>query len=201
MNEPRADVPIFDLKRHFETTITIGDRALPIRIRRFSRGQWKEFKKQWDALMEPRGDQQPTEEQTAAREVELEKFFETTIAENITLADGLLRANDGWVTTGDGLLDVFFARPDILTQFVMAVFVENTLQPLTRKNLNSPRDSATSSEASIPSRGGDKQGPTAESAESSSSAASAPAAEDRVSAEASPSSSGVTPSSEGPIVH
>ena len=202
MSEPKPDVPIFDIQRHFDALITIADQRLPVRVQRLTRTAWLEFKKQWDALMEqPRGDAALTPEQRAAREAQQLAFMEQTITDYITLDEGYVRVDGAWVTTGSGLIDAFHTRVDVLTDLVAAVFIQNTLMPLFRKNLSSPRASVTGLDPSIPARGGDEQGPTVDNAAPSSSVASAPVTEAPAPAAGSPSSSGATRTSEEPIVH
>ncbi len=202
MSDPRPEVPIFDIARHFDTVVTIGEAKVPIRVKRYTRGAWSEFKKKWDALMvTPRGAAELTEVEAEARNEQQLAFMEQTIVDAISLPEGYIRVNGEWVTTGDGLIDVFFARQDVLTDLMGAVLVQNMLVPMLRKNSNSPRDSATGSEVSVPTRGGDRQGPTATSAESSSSARAEGVAEIHESSAAAPSSSGATPGSEEPLIH
>lgn len=201
MTTPAHDTPIFDITRHFDAVVTIGAQTVPIRIARFTRATWLEFRKQWDDLIATRPLADLTPAQLEERQDRQLAFMEKTIVDNITLDEGLIRVNGEWVTTGAGLIDVFFSRADVLTTLVSEVMKQNTLQPLLAKNSNSPRVSATGSEASIPTRGGDGQGPTAPSAAISTSASPAPAPAGPASSEASPSSSGATPNGGERSVH
>jgi len=72
-------------------------------------------------------------------------------------------------------LKIFHARKDVLRNFIVAVYVENHLGGIFRKNSNSPRGSETGLAPSIPTRGGDEQGSTAKNADASTTAPSAAA--------------------------
>ena len=197
-----TQTPILDLKPHFDATVALGDAQVPIRVKRLTRAEWLEFKKHWDALMEaPRGDGTLSADARAERDRLQLQFIEDTIVSAISLDAGHIRVNGEWVTSGDGLVDVFYARLDVLTDLVAQVFVQHTLQPLLRKNSNSPRGSVPGSEQSIPTRGGDAPGPTAANAGSSSSAPTAGVAGSPGPAAAAPSSSGVTRADEERLVH
>jgi hypothetical protein len=53
MSDP---VPIFDFTGQFDTTLPIGDHAVPVHIKRFSRAEMDAFEQQWATyIVEPRG--------------------------------------------------------------------------------------------------------------------------------------------------
>ncbi len=191
-------VPIFDLKSTFDTTIPIGDALLPVHVKRFSRTEMEAFKTQWDALMNPRGVVEADAAAVAQRETDLQLFFETSIRDAITLDEGLVRDRGLWVTDGAGLIEIFHARKDVLSAFLVRIYVENALGSVIRKNSNSPRDSDTGSEPSMLARGGVGPASTADSAAPSGTAPSAAAmAVSGSAAAAEPESSG--PASDEPL--
>jgi|SRR5581483_5654467 len=188
-------IPIFDLKDHFDTTIAIGDAQLPIRVKRYSRAEMDAFEKKWAALIEtPRGTAELTDEQKADRERQQLAFIEDTIREAVTLDAGLVRDRDKDVTDGAGLIGVFHARKDVLSGLLGAVYAQNRLAGVIRKNSSSPRASEPGSAPSTQVRGGDKPAPTVGSAGRSDSATAADAtAASSSTPAAAPASSGELP--------
>jgi hypothetical protein len=145
--------PIFNLQDHFDTTIAIGEDELPIRVKRLSRAEMDDFEKKMARyVFRPRGTA-PTDEDPEKREHEQLAFFEDAIRECITIDEGLIVDRGKPVTDGAGLLGVFHARKDVLSDFVAAIFVQNRLGSVIRKNSNSPRASAPGSTASTPTSG------------------------------------------------
>lgn len=153
-------VPIFDLKSTFDTAIDIGSDRLPIHIKRFSRAELEAFMKNWALFLETRGNEPASDEFKANRL----RFYEDTIREAVTLDAGLIRDCGKDVVDGAGLMGVFHSRVDVLSDLVAAVYIENRLGGVIRKNLNSPRASETGSVQSIPARGGERQGSIADAA-------------------------------------
>jgi len=192
MDAAKPPAPIFDIGDHFDTTVRVGDRDVPIHIRRCSRTELKELRKQYRSLLPQRGAASLSEEDREQRDEARLAFTEQTIRDYISVDAGLLRDRGVDVTTGAQLVEMFAARADVLGEFMGAILVENGLETiLVRKNLNSPRASEPGSAPSIPARGGDKQGSTAGNAASSESATSGPATEVSAAAAADgPSSSG-----------
>lgn len=193
--------PIFDIGATFPAAITIGDRLLPIHIKNMSRAELQEFKKGFAALFTPRGTGELTEEAQAAAEKARAAFCDEWIRQAVTLEEGVLRFKDRWVTDGAGFIEVFHAREDVIAAAIIAIYNENHLSGVIRKNSNSPRDSGHGSEPSQPARGGDRPAPAASSAAISSSASPEDAADNPDSSEDAPSSSGATRGDEEPSVH
>lgn len=169
--------PIFNLQDHFDTTIAIGDDQLPIRVKRLSRAEMDAFEKKMAQLVfQPRGTAPLSDEDRETRGRQQLAFFEESIRECITLEEGLVVDRGKPVTDGAGLLGVFHSRKDVLSDFVAAIFVQNRLGSVIRKNSNSPRASAPGSTASTPTSGepvtGAEPDSTAASADDSSSARS-----------------------------
>lgn len=166
--------PVFEFTDHFDTTVTIFDRDLPIRIKRYSRAEADALYQRGLEFQPPRG----TAETDDERQARIEKgtaYFHDVIADGITLAEGVVVDRGESVTTGAGLVDLFRYRQDVLATLAAAVVLENRVMPSLAKNWNSPRASAGGSEASIPARGGDKPGSTADAAANSGTAAIAAA--------------------------
>jgi hypothetical protein len=157
-------MPMFDLKDHFDATIPIGDAQLPVRIKRFSRAEMDAFEKRWNALIvPPRGSAELPADETAAREAAQLAFFEESIREAVTLDEGLVVDRGKAVTDGAGLIGVFHARKDVLSAFLVAIYTQNRLSGVLRKNLNSPHGSASGSAASTLASPGDAPVSTAAS--------------------------------------
>lgn len=197
-----ATVPIFDISDHFDTALAIGEQQLPVRIKNMSRAELAEFKKQFTALFMPqRGDAPADEASAEKRAADRASFCDHWIRECLTLPSGVLRFKGQDVTDGTGFIQAFHAREDVLSDAVVAIYTENHLSSVIRKNSNSPRDSGTGSEASSQARGGHRPAPTVAPVDASASASSAPAAEAHASSEDVPSSSGATRSDEERSVH
>lgn len=198
-----ATVPIFDISDHFDTALAIGEQQLPVRIKNMSRAELAEFKKQFTALFVPRGATDAPMDDAAAeqRAVDRAAFCDRWIRECLTLPSGVLRFKGQDVTDGNGFIQAFHAREDVLADAVVKIYTENHLGSVIRKNSNSPRDSGTGSEASSQARGGERPAPTVAPADGSASVSSAPAAEGPDSSEDGPSSSGATRSDEERSVH
>lgn len=118
------------------------------------------------------------------------RWMEAAIEDALTIAPGLMRDRGAWVTDGAGFLRVFHARRDVLVNAVLAIYAQNRLSSVIRKNSSSPRASEPGSAPSIPVRGGDGQGPTVPSAEPSTTAVSEAATDASAPAEDAPASSG-----------
>jgi hypothetical protein len=146
--------PYFDFTSHFDTTVPIGDVRLPIKIRRLERAELDVFMKGWREYVERRGqrDELPADERDTFDTKRL-AFMEQAIRENVTLDEGYIRDNGAWVITGDGLIAVFHARPDVLTPILAQVHLQNHLTDVIRKNSNSPLASGTGSPVSAPMSG------------------------------------------------
>lgn len=176
-------VPIFDLKDHFDAEVEVGDKKLPVKIKRFSRMEMREFIKKWEAYFDDEKREAAknlSPEAAAAREEDIRVFGEETIEQCITVESGYLRDRGVDVTNGAGVLEMFHARTDVLSKFVFAVYRENRLSSALAKNLNSPRGSESGSGPLIPTRGGDEQGPAAGSVVNSAIAKPEAVAESRV---------------------
>lgn len=165
--------PLFDITDEFPTTIDVGDTKLPIKVKCFSRVEMEAFEKQWDSLLFPRGTAPLSDDEAAKLEAARLAFFEKSIRDAITLDEGLVRKRAKWITDGAGFIEVFHARKDVLSAAIVAIYKENKLGSVIRKNSNSPRVSEPGSEPSIPARGGEQQESTAASAEPSTTAAAA----------------------------
>lgn len=166
------ETPIFDLQDHFDATVSIGAKVLPVHIKRFSRSEQEAFEKKWRALVTTRGTAELTEEQREERSAQQLQFFEDTIREAITLDEGLVKDRGKWVTDGAGLIAIFHARKDVLGEFLAQIWVKNRLIDIERKNSSSPQDSGTGSAPSSQARGGDAPESTVPSAERLTTAAS-----------------------------
>jgi hypothetical protein len=171
--DPRT--PIFDLDDHFDVDVPIGDKRLPVHVKRFARAEMDAFEKKWQALIEPRGTSTLSEAEKQEREAQQLRFFEDSIRDAITLDEGLLRDRGKWVTDGAGIIGVFHARTDVLGEFLGRIYAQNKLSAYIRKNSSLPPDSGTGSDVSSQARGGDRPDSIAASAASSSSAPSAAA--------------------------
>ena len=185
-----AAQPLFSLGDQFDATVTIGDVALPIHVKRFSRPEIDDFEKKWAAYMlDPRGSAERTPEELAQREAERLAFCETAIREYVTVDAGLLLDRGKSVTDGAGLIAMFYARKDVLSSFLAAIYVQNKLGGVIRKNSNSPRATDAGS-SPIQPRGEAKSDSTAGSAASSSTAAPSAAMDANGEGEDEPASSG-----------
>lgn len=164
--------PVFEFTDHFDSSVVILGRPLPIKVKRYPRADADAL---WQRAQEldPRGSAVRDAEAEAQSQADLLAFFEQVISESITLDEGVVVDKGQSVTTGAGLLALFYNRRDALATLAAAVIIENRMMPSLAKNSNSPRVSDTGSERSIPARGGDGQGPTVASAESSNSAVNA----------------------------
>jgi len=182
--------PIFDIGSTFTTALTIGERSLPIHIKNMSRAELAEFKKGFDLLFNPRGMVAATDEEQAAAEKARAAYCDEWIRQCVTLDEGVLRFKDRWVTDGAGFIEVFHAREDVIASALIAIYNENHLSSVIRKNLNSPRDSGPGSLPSTSARGGDRPDSVAAPAAPSTSANPADAADNRASSADGPSSSG-----------
>lgn len=176
--------PIFSIGDDFPATVMVGrvfnehggvildGTPLPIHVKRLSRPELDAFEKKWDGLINPRGDLSSlTEAEVAAREAEQLAFFEASIRDYVTVDEGLLVNRGKPVTDGAGVIDMFYARKDVLSSLLVAIFTQNRLAGVIGKNSNSPRDSGTGSARSIQPRGGDAPDSTADSVAPFSSAA------------------------------
>jgi hypothetical protein len=187
--------PTFVFTDTFDTTIPIGDRALPIHIQRLSKAELEALDTQWTALMVvPRGsadvpamasekaqaaaEARRVEDWSKSVEVERLKWFDATIREYITLDEGVMTDRGKSVTDGAGLIGVFHGRKDVLGALVAAVVTENHLLELFRKNSSSPSGSGPGSPRKSPAGGGDVPALTAGSVGSSSSASRAAVTDD-----------------------
>jgi len=166
--------PVFEFRDYFDATVTIFDRELPLKIKRYPRDEADRLYQRSMELQPPRGTTETDDERQARRE-RSSMFLREVIADAISLDEGVVVDRGQSVTTGAGLIELFVHREDVLAALAAAVILENRVMPSLAKNLNSPRASAGGSEASIPARGGDKPGSTVESAASSGTAASAAA--------------------------
>lgn len=174
---------LFEFHKTFDTTVAVGDKQLPIHIKRLSRAELDALRTEYDRVMVPPRGSAPVsaaagsdaEVLRAAQQAEADRladwntkiaddrlrFFEQVIRDDITLDAGLIEDDGKAVTDGTGLIGVFYARRDVLRDLIAAVYVENHLGTLLRKNSNSPRDSGTGSAPSSQARGGDGPAPTA----------------------------------------
>lgn len=185
-----AATPLFNFGDTFDATVEIGDVALPIHVKRFSRPEIDDFEKKWAALVaEPRGSAEQTDAQKAERATEQLAFFEASIRAYVTLKSGLLVNRNQAVTDGAGVIDMFYARKDVLASFMAAIFVQNKLGGVIRKNLNSPRATDTGSVLTQPRDEG-TSGSIAGSAAPLSTATPSDATDESASAEDAPVSSG-----------
>lgn len=209
--------PIFDLADMFDCDIPIGDRALPIHVKRMSRAELEAFDKRWKTLVvAPRGSAIPSAGATSTEKVdymatevarlkewnesveaERLKFYEDAIREYITVDAGLLRDRGKDVTDGAGLIGMFHSRPDVLSDLLAAIYIQNHLGGVIRKNSNSPRAIAPGSGPSTPAHGEDKSGSTAGRVAASDSAANSAATDESSAAAA----DGSAPCGETPKVH
>ena len=195
-----SQTPVFDIGATFPHLLQVGDRTLPIIVQNLTKAELRAYKQEFDALFMPRGEEstQTAAERAAADEAR-GAFTDRVIRAYITLPAGVLRLRGDDVTTGAGLIDAFHARQDVLGDVLWAIWSENLLSSVIRKNSSSPLASEPSSAPSMPESGhrGGERASTAASADGSSSVppeAVAPAA-----LETTPdalSSSGVTPRSE-----
>jgi hypothetical protein len=169
--------PLFSVSGHFDTHVEIGTDRLPISVKRFSRAAMEAFEKQWDRFFSPRGAGAAalSPEDQAKHDAGIVEFFESSIIDAITVAEGLIEDGGRPVIDGRGLIEVFHSRKDVLSALMRAIYLANKLTGVIRKNSNSLRGSDAGSEASSPARSGERQGSTAARAESSTSAAPADA--------------------------
>lgn len=182
--------PLFNFGDTFDATVAIGDVALPIHVKRFSRAEIDDFEKKWAALVAaPRGSAELTNAEKATRESEQLAFFESSIRAYVTVDAGLLVNRHQPVTDGAGVIDMFYARKDVLSSFMAAIYVQNKLGGVIRKNLNSPRATDTGS-AHTQARDEGTSGSIAGSAEPSSTATPLGATDESASPEDAPVSSG-----------
>lgn len=183
--------PLFEFNATLDSSITIGEKTLPLHIKRYSRAEVDAIEQLWTRLMiVPRGaaevppkssdddarlafiaaESKRIEDWNESTKVDRLAFWEQTIRDAITLDEGFIVFRGKPITDGAGLIEVFYARKDVLRALVTEVYEQNHLVGLFRKNLNSLRDSNTGSASRIPPRSGDEQGPAVNDAEPSSSA-------------------------------
>lgn len=187
--------PLFEFTNTFDSSITIGDVTVPLHVKRLSRAEVDAMEKSWAELMvAPKGSAAPgghgpcakcgasADEQAEARRIEewdtavLKErlaFWESTIRECITLDDDLIINRGKSVTDGAGLIEIFYARKDVLRALVTEVYLQNHLVGLLVKNSKSPSASATGSAPSTqegPAAAGSIPARTATNAASSNSA-------------------------------
>jgi hypothetical protein len=185
-----AAQPLFSLGDQFDATVPIGDVALPIHVKRFSRAEIDDFEKKWAAhMLDPRGSAERTPEELAQRDAERLAFCEAAIRDYVTIDDGLLLDRGKSVTDGAGLIAMFYARKDVLSTILAAIYVQNRLGGVIRKNSNSPRATDAGS-SPIQPRGEAKSDSTAGSAGSSGTATPLAATDANAGAEDEPASSG-----------
>jgi hypothetical protein len=179
--------PILSFSNTFDTTVALGDKAIPIHVSRITKSELEELDANWMRLVQmPRGTAAlppgvSPEDKAAVEQAErdrLEKwnaetakerfeFFAIAIERYVTVSAGIIEDCGRPVTKGEDLVRLFHGLRGFLRDLVGAVITENHLAPVVRKNLKSPRASEPGSEASIPARGGDGQGPIAASAATS----------------------------------
>lgn len=191
--------PVFDIGETFPFGLHVGDHVLPILIRNMTKGELVAFKKEFDALFEPRGTM--TEADLEARRQGRAMFAERAILENITLPEGVARYRGQWVTDGDGFINLFHSRWDVLSLTMYAIYNENHLGSVLRKNSVSPLASEPGSGPSMPASGGDRLGSTVAHVDGLTSASSAPVTGGLGSSEGEPSSSGATLTSDAARTH
>lgn len=198
----------------------VGGVSIPVCVKRLSRAEVDAIESAWMRLMEPprgaapapvcaacqaTGDKALAAAAEAARrrawheETEKERgaFVEQVVRDYVTLDAGLIEYLGKPITDGAGLVDVFYARKEVLAALAGEVYIQNRMVGIFAKNLNSLRVSGTGSAASAaPARSGNAQEPTAGNADSSSSApaAGATGVSAAASADASPSSGRTTAS-------
>lgn len=51
----RPDKPLFEFRTHFDSTLEIGENTLPIKVKRFTRGEQDTFEREWTMHLAPRG--------------------------------------------------------------------------------------------------------------------------------------------------
>lgn len=156
--------PVFELTDHFETTVVIFGRALPIKVKRYTRAQSDELWRRSQAF-DPRGSAP-----TAVNTDETLAFFAEVITSSITLDEGVFVDRGQSVTDGAGLIDVFYNRQDVLAALAASVIIENRMMPSLAKNSNSLRGTGTGSDRSTQARSEDASASTAGNAAPSSSA-------------------------------
>lgn len=149
--------PIFDLTDDFDGIIAIAEEIkFPIKVKRLDKTGMEEFTKLWRAYVDPGlmlDKDLPEAEKTALgaqHEKDAMAFFANYIRECITVPVGCLRDRGKDVTDGNGVLNIFHARQDILAQFVAQIWLQNRLVGDIVKNLKSLRDSDSGSTASVP---------------------------------------------------
>lgn len=185
--------PVFEFTDHYDTTVTVFDRELPIKVKRYPR---HDFDPIWKRSLElkPRGSAPESPEERTARHEASFNFFTELITSSVSLDEGVIVDRGQSVTAGADLVELFYNRHDVLAALAAAVVIENRVTPSLAKNSNSRRGSDSSSEQSSPTRRGDEQGPTVTAAGSSNSAAieDAMAPSNETSAVDAPESSGPT---------
>lgn len=161
-------------KKTHDVTIRIDDEPVGLHIKRFTKDDGALFMKDFIRLGRPRGSATENDEQTESRRNEANAFIEHAIVECITVEKGdLLGDDDEPLLTGAELVEAFRFRPDVLSACYQAIFSENCLGKAQKKTLRSLGTFSPGSTPSIPSADGPSPEPTAENAESSSTATTA----------------------------
>lgn len=162
-------LPVFELTDHFDTTVVIFGRALPIQVTRYSRAESDELWRRSQAF-DPRGSAPTAPDDVDKQKAETLAFFEEVITSSITLAEGVFLDRGQSVTTGAGLIEVFYNRQDVLAALAASVIIENRMMPSLAKNSNSLRGTGTGSDRSTQARSEDASDSIAASVAPSSSA-------------------------------
>jgi hypothetical protein len=161
--------PVFDLTDHFKTTVEILGRPVPIKVTRYRRAESDELWRRSQEL-DRRGATPADPAADEAFEAKSLAFFEEVISSSITLEEGVIVDRGESVTTGAGLIEIFYNRQDVLAALAASVIIENRMMPSLAKNSNSLRATGTGSARSTQARSEDASVSTAGSVAPSSSA-------------------------------
>lgn len=88
------------------------------------------------------------DEMLAAEELLADQFIKGSVRQYVTVPDGEIHWDGRPITTGEGLLDVYCSRIDVLRLLVRSVLQENTLSAAQKKILKSLSASMPSSSTS-----------------------------------------------------
>ena len=144
----RPTSPAFEFSDTYPATVPIGSTSIEVKVKRFTKTEREAYEQAFQSHFEARGTIAP-----ATNVSDLVAFAEQSLRDYITLDEGWLKDRGEWVTTGEGVIAMFNARPDILAEFLAAILFANRLSDIARKNLRSPRAFEAGSTASTPTRG------------------------------------------------
>lgn len=169
-----------------DLTLTIDDEPVRAKIHRFERQEGIAWRRRFVHYGRPRGswpdlDQETPEQQTAREQFEDECriFTDQSVTSYVTFAEGDVADDTGApIVSGADIVRAYENRTDVLSACLQAIFSENFLGKAQKKILSSRRIFSPGSTPSTPTPSGRAPEPTATSAGSSDSAASAPATDD-----------------------